>query len=131
MKLFHGQRPTGLGVTGGHLAPVAERPNSVGSQTTSSYHAIAPVAYHGSAHDALQRLLQGLSSDPRVHIVDRRSDYVYAEFASRWLGFVDDVEFYFASAHNIIHVRSASRLGYRDFGVNRARIELIRAWFTD
>ena len=64
---------------------------------------------------------------PRTSIVEERADYLYAEFASRLLGFVDDVEFYFPPNERIIHVRSASRLGHSDFGVNRKRIEDIRA----
>jgi uncharacterized protein (DUF1499 family) len=131
LNLFPGSRPIGLGIAGGLLASVPARPNSVSSQATSSYHAIEPIVYKGTASAALASLLRHLGDDPQVHIVESRSDYVYAEFSSRWLGFVDDVEFYFVPTNNIIHVRSASRLGYRDFGVNRRRIELIRTWFVD
>jgi uncharacterized protein (DUF1499 family) len=61
---------------------------------------------------------------PGAHIVERRPDYLYATFRSRWLGFVDDVEFW--SDGTQVQVRSASRLGSGDLGVNRARIETIR-----
>ena len=53
-------------------------------------------------------------------------DYLYVQFTTRWLRFVDDVEFYAPADANLIHVRSASRVGRKDFGVNRARIEAIR-----
>ncbi len=68
-----------------------------------------------------------VESTPNARIVETRADYLYAEYASALLGFVDDVEFYFPPGGNIIHVRSASRLGHSDFGVNRTRIETIRA----
>jgi uncharacterized protein (DUF1499 family) len=116
-----------LGVREGRLAPIASSPNSVCSQAKSAYHAIAPIAYSNTPENALQILLRELRKLPRVCIVESRADYVYAEFSSRWLGYVDDVEFWFEPAQ--IQVRSASRLGYRDFGVNRRRIEMIRAWF--
>ena len=57
-------------------------------------------------------------------IVRDERDYLYAEFRSRLLGYVDDVEFFFDGA--AIQVRSGSRLGRRDFGVNRKRVETIR-----
>ena len=56
-----------------------------------------------------------------------KPDYLYAEYSSALFGFVDDVEFYFPPETHIIHVRSASRLGHSDLGVNRKRIEAIRA----
>jgi uncharacterized protein (DUF1499 family) len=64
---------------------------------------------------------------PGARIVEEQPDYLYAEFETRWLKFVDDVEFLLDEPHGAIQVRSASRLGRRDFGVNRARIEAIRA----
>ena len=56
-------------------------------------------------------------------------DYIRAEFRSRIFQFVDDVEFLFENQGNVIHVKSASRTGYSDFGVNRKRVEKIRAAF--
>ena len=57
-------------------------------------------------------------------------DYLYAQFTTRWLKFVDDTEFWLAPAEGVIHVRSASRIGRGDLGANRARIEEIRARFA-
>ncbi len=62
----------------------------------------------------------------RARIVREQPGYLQAEFTSRMLGFVDDVEFVLEPTARVIHVRSASRLGYRDFGVNRERVEAIR-----
>jgi uncharacterized protein (DUF1499 family) len=65
----------------------------------------------------------------RSKIITAEDNYIRAEFSSKLFGFVDDVEFYFpdtTSTKAIIHVRSASRVGYSDLGVNRKRIEQIR-----
>ncbi|MNC92870.1 hypothetical protein D3C83_93790 [compost metagenome] len=63
----------------------------------------------------------------RATVVRHERDYLYAEFRSKLLGFVDDVEFTYDEKAGVIHVRSASRLGRKDFGVNRARVEALRS----
>ncbi|MCX7149240.1 MAG: DUF1499 domain-containing protein [Rhodocyclales bacterium] len=127
MGLFAGKRPTDLGVHEGRLKPAPPTPNCVNSQSTGGYSAIAPFAHAGDSKLALARLHAVVAAMPAAKIIDSRADYFYAEFASRWLGFVDDVEFYLDEKAAIIHVRSASRLGRKDFGVNRQRVEAIRA----
>jgi uncharacterized protein (DUF1499 family) len=64
---------------------------------------------------------------PGATLVTQRPGYLHAECRTKWMGFVDDVEFLLDPAARVIHVRSASRLGRRDFGTNRERIEAIRA----
>jgi uncharacterized protein (DUF1499 family) len=64
---------------------------------------------------------------PRTVVVTKTDQYLHAEVTSRIYRFVDDVEFYVDKQAGVIHCRSASRVGYSDFGVNRARIEQIRA----
>ncbi len=66
----------------------------------------------------------------RVNIVSEQDNYLYAEFTSRLMGYVDDVEFLADATQNLVHVRSASRLGHSDMGVNRNRIEAIREIVT-
>jgi uncharacterized protein (DUF1499 family) len=78
----------------------------------------------------MQRLEAVVSSLPRTRVVERRGDYLRAEASSRLFGFIDDVEFQLDEPARVIHVRSAARVGYRDFGVNRARIEKVRAAFA-
>ena len=127
MGLFAGTRPIDLGVHEGWLKPAPPTPNCVNSQSTDGYPAIAPFAYNGDGKLALARLHAVVAAMPAAKIIDSRRDYFYAEFTSRWLGFVDDVEFYLDEKASVIHVRSASRLGRKDFGVNRQRVEAIRA----
>ena len=114
------RRPTNLGVTEGRLAPCRSTPNCVSSQADPSdrEHYIAPL------RASMEEVRNAVESLPRTRIVLAHPDYLYAEFRSRLLGYVDDVEFFFDGA--VIQVRSASRLGRRDFGVNRNRVEKIR-----
>jgi uncharacterized protein (DUF1499 family) len=129
MGLLSGRRPGDLGVRDGRLKPAPDSPNAVSSQATTAYHAIDPLTYSGSREDALEALADVVKALPRTTIVTRREDYLYAEFASALLGFVDDVEFYLPPDQKIVHVRSASRLGHSDLGVNRTRVEEIRRRF--
>jgi uncharacterized protein (DUF1499 family) len=118
--MFDWRRPTNLGVKDGLFAPCRRTPNCVSSQADPSdrEHYIEPLR---ASMDDVRKAVEGL---PRTLIVLAQPNYLHAEFRSRLLGFVDDVEFFFDGA--AVQVRSASRLGRRDFGVNRARIEEIR-----
>jgi uncharacterized protein (DUF1499 family) len=127
MGLFSGKRPADLGVRNGKLKAPPSTPNAVSSQATGGDHRIEPLAYKGAQEQAMQTLKQLVETTPRARFVEIRNDYLYAEYSSALVGFVDDVEFYFVPNEKIIHVRSASRLGYSDLGVNRRRIESIRA----
>ena len=130
MGLFSGSRPDNLGVRDARLAPPRSSPNNVGSQIdpgTDPGHYIAPLRFKGDAGKAwaaLRKLVDGIE---RIKVVKSEPDYLYLEFSTRLMGYVDDVEFYLDAKAGVIHVRSASRLGKSDFGVNRARIESIRA----
>jgi uncharacterized protein (DUF1499 family) len=125
---FAGKRPQHLGVKGGQLARCPSKPNCVSSQAEPQQRAyIAPLAFGGTPAAAMKALKALIEAQPGATIVSAKPDYLYAEFASSLLGFVDDVEFALDATKKQWHVRSASRLGYSDFGVNRKRIEKIRA----
>lgn len=127
MGLFSGSRPTDLGVRNGRLKPPPSTPNCVSSQAEGGYHAIAPLEYRGSREAAFAALLGIVRSTPRTRVAEQSADYLYVEYTSALMGYVDDVEFWFPPDRRIIHVRSASRLGSSDLGVNRRRVEDIRA----
>ncbi|PCI29605.1 MAG: hypothetical protein COB67_03780 [SAR324 cluster bacterium] len=116
-----GERPTNLGVTEGKLADCPDKPNCVSSYSTDEEHQIAPL------EASLQEIKKSLSQQERVKIIIEKDNYLYAEFTSRVMRFVDDVEFFAIPEMQVIHVRSASRIGKSDLGVNRKRIEAIRA----
>lgn len=129
--LFAGQRPSTLGVKDGQLSPCPSSPNCVVSQgNPDAEHAIDPIAYSGEATSALAKLEAVITEMPRTAIIEKNDTYLYAEFTSKLMGYVDDVEFYLDPAESVIQVRSASRLGQSDLGANRKRIEAIRAAFA-
>jgi len=125
--------PDILGVDGGRLAPCKRTPNCVSSQADPSdrVHYVTPLRRFGDTRAAIAAVRAAVAALPRTRIVREDADYLRAEFRSRWMGFVDDVEFLFVPAEGAIHVRSASRLGRRDFGVNRTRIEAIRGMLAN
>ena len=130
MRLFPGVRPSNLGVRGGALAAPPRSPNAVSSQADAvkdAGHHIAPFGANGDADGTWRRLVALVRALPSVEIVTTTDRYVHAECSTTLLGFVDDLELLLDRAAAVIHVRSASRLGRRDFGVNRARVETLRA----
>lgn len=127
MGLFSGKRPSDLGVRDGRLKPAPSSPNCVSSQAQDATHAIAPLAYRTTAEAALKALAAIVRDTPRTRIISQTNDYLYAEYETALMGYVDDVEFWLPPGEKIVHVRSASRLGHSDFGLNRKRIEDVRA----
>jgi uncharacterized protein (DUF1499 family) len=108
------------------LKPCPSSPNCVSSMAPQGGHHIDPLTYTGDRQIAWDSLVAILKSFKRTHLVVQQDEYIHAEFASNLFGFVDDVEFVFSGDTPVIHVRSASRTGYYDFGVNRRRIEDLR-----
>lgn len=129
MGLFSGRRPDNLGAVRGRLAPPKPTPNCVSSQTDPGdrVHYIEPLRFGGPPARAWATLKVIVQGTERASVVREDERYLYAEFTSRLMRYVDDVEFVLDDQARVIHVRSASRLGVRDFGVNRERVEAIRA----
>ena len=132
--LLGGQRPD-LGVVDGRLQPPSPTPNSVSSQThlhpghpQAAYAAVEPLPLKAAGTAASLRVLVGvLQAMPGVTVVAQKDNYLRAQAQTRWLKFIDDLEFWIDPQQARIEVRSASRLGRKDFGVNRQRLEAIRA----
>lgn len=122
-----GVRPVNLGIKDGKLAPCPSSPNCVSSQSTDREHVIEPLSFPGTvteARDGTREIILGMK---RSRIVTETDSYIHAEFTSAVFRFVDDLEFWFDESTKVIHIRSAARLGYSDLGVNRKRVEDIRA----
>ncbi|MCI1191575.1 DUF1499 domain-containing protein [Calidifontimicrobium sp. SYSU G02091] len=132
---LRGTPPTDLGVRDGRLKPPSATPNSVSSQAAlhpdhprrEQAHIDPLPAIDGDARATIAWLATHLETRPDARIVERRGDYLRVEFTTRWLRFVDDAEFWADGAAGVVQVRSASRLGHSDLGVNRQRIEALRA----
>ena len=130
MRLFPGKRPATLGAKNGKLAPPPRTPNGVSSQAdpaTDATHYVAPLPCPGDVARTWKRLIESVQTLPGATIVNRGNTYVHAECESKLLGFVDDLECVLDRKARVIHVRSAARHGRRDFGVNLARVEKLRA----
>lgn len=115
-----GEPPLNIGIQNDRLASCPDSPNCVSSYASDEEHSIEPLAA------SLEQIEQILLSLDGANIVEAGDNYLYAEFTSSLMGYVDDVEFLYDSTSGLTHVRSASRLGYSDLGANRKRIESIR-----
>lgn len=137
MGMLSGKAPADLGVRDGRLKPPALTPNSVSSQAAlypdhpqRANADVRPIAFTGDPQEAMTRLAIMLDETPGCVVVTRQPGYLYAQWTTRRLKFTDDVEFLLDPVASVIHVRSASRLGSKDFGVNRSRVEVLRARFV-
>ena len=134
LGVLSGRQPDNLGLREGKLKPPSKTPNSVSSQAAlwpdhpqREGAAIAPLALHGDGPSTMARLAAVIEAMQGARIIERRTDYLYVQFTTKLMRFVDDTEFWFDPAAGVIQVRSASRVGRGDLGANRARIEAIRA----
>lgn len=109
------------------LPACPDKPNCVCSQASDERHAIAPLSFTGSPERAHAALLAVLRAMPRTRVVLDEPLHLRAECRSLIFRFVDDVELVIDPKASVVHVRSASRTGYSDLGVNRRRVEGIRA----
>jgi uncharacterized protein (DUF1499 family) len=122
-----GKRPSNLGVSNSGLPPCPSSPNCVSSDASDSSHKVPPLQFEVPPTEAWRVARELVSELPRTQIVNETSGYLHAECRSALLGFVDDLELHLRPSEGVIAVRSASRLGYSDFGVNRRRVEVLRA----
>jgi uncharacterized protein (DUF1499 family) len=118
--------PTDLGVKQMRLAPCPPSPNCVSSDSEDPARAVEPLRLTGQPADAWQDVFHEVSQLPNTKIVTHELDYLHAVCSSNLFDFRDDVEFHLREEEGIIAVRSASRIGYSDLGVNRRRVEHLR-----
>ena len=121
-------KPPQTGLRGGRLRPCPGKPNCVSSESAEGGGSIEPLRFQGSPSDAWTEL-QSVVRQMGGEIADRSDEYLWATFATRIFRFIDDVEFRMVAEERVIHVRSASRTGYYDLGVNSKRVEELRRKF--
>ena len=131
---FSGAAPNNLGLRDGKFKPPSITPNSVSSQAAlwpehaqREAAAIAPLALKGDGPATIAKLAQIIEGMEGARINERKPDYLYVQFTTKLMRFVDDAEFWFDPVNGVVQVRAASRVGRKDFDVNRRRIEAIRA----
>jgi uncharacterized protein (DUF1499 family) len=130
MAACSGTRPTNLGVKAGGLVPCPGTPNCVVTNDQDTKHYIEPIVYACDQTVAFNVLKDVVAGMKRTEIVDETPLYLRLECKTKVFGFVDDVEFFFPN-DSLIYMRSASRVGVSDLGVNRRRMEKIRALFEE
>ncbi|NLQ16586.1 DUF1499 domain-containing protein [Marinomonas sp. M1K-6] len=125
--------PEGLGITDGLLKSCPSSPNCVSTQAQSDdvAHYIEPIIYRGDRKETQLLIESSILAKGNTRIISRYLGYVHFEVKSHLVGFIDDVEFYLPEADSVIHIRSASRVGYSDFGVNRERVRQYRDLLVD
>ena len=128
-----GMAPADLGVNDGRLKPPSLTENSVTSQAAlypdhpqRQYATISPLELRGDAAATIAKIKTIVQGTPGAEVVQSDAGYLYARYTSALMKYVDDVEFWFDAANNVVQVRSASRIGKSDLGVNRKRIEAVR-----
>jgi uncharacterized protein (DUF1499 family) len=121
-----GTRPTDIGVSDGSLTPCPSSPNCVSSGNEDEAHRVAPLALSAPPMDAWKAARSAVLALPGTIIVAESKSYLHAESTSDLMGYVDDLELHLVAESRRIDVRSASRVGYGDAGVNRARVEALR-----
>ena len=127
----HSPRPSGLGLSRGKLSPCPASPNCVCSEVSDEPHSVAPLEFKGTPPEAEKKLRQAVLGMRNTTLIEAKNGYLSAEFRSTFFRFVDDVEFSIEPEAKRIQVRSASRVGRSDLGVNRRRIEEIRRRFSE
>lgn len=134
LGFLRGTPPADLGVRDGKLKPPSATENSVSSQAAlypdhpqRGYADIAPLALRGDGPATVAKIRTIVEGMDGAKVIRSDPGYLYAQFTTRLMKYVDDVEFWFDPANQVIQVRSASRVGRSDLGVNRKRIEAVRA----
>lgn len=129
VRFFPPARPPYLGVRNGQLPACPASPNCVCSQASDADHTVAPLDFTGSPDQAFQAARRAVEQLGRIQVVrvDEAGRYLHAEARTRLMGFVDDLELFVDDTTGQIHFRSASRLGYSDLGVNRDRVQRLKA----
>lgn len=121
--------PSMLGVRGGTLTPLPDSPNAVSSQTEHSAKRVDPFPYYGTIEETKIFVKKAAAEFGKAQILVEKPDYLHFVFTVPYIPFKDDVEFFFSEKDRVVHYRSASRVGYSDFGVNKRRYERLRSLY--
>lgn len=124
-------QPTPSITPDGKLPPCPSSPNCLSSQAEDARHACPPIPAKGARTDVMRRLKLAISSMPGCEITKVDETSIHAVFTSSFFGFKDDVLCIIDEEEHVIHIRSASRIGYWDFGANRKRVKALRERFLN
>ena len=108
------------------MADCPDRPNCVSSEAQDAKHTIDPFRLKGNPAAGWDAIVSVVVNLPRSEVVKQTDRYLHTECKSRLFGFVDDLELRLDPMTGVVAIRSASRVGYSDWGVNRRRVEALR-----
>ena len=112
---------SGKGLIDGKLAVCPDKPNCVSTEDN----ALTPISIHLQTPEEAWLMLKTVITEMGGKIIKFRSDYLWASFETSFIKFTDDVEARLDLENKVIHLRSASRVGYYDFNVNNKRLKRI------
>ena len=121
-----GKQPSSRGISDAGLAPCPSSPNCVSSDAADEAQRVNAFALSASPADSWRVILEEVAALPRTTVVKETANYLHAQCTSALFGFVDDLELHLRTSDKIVAIRSASRVGYSDLGVNRRRVERLR-----
>ncbi len=127
LSACHGGRPSGLGLSGAHLAPCPTSPNCVSSEEGEGARRVMPLVLAVPPDQGWPAVAKAVAELQGARVVEQSDTYLHAECRSRLFGFVDDLELHLQPNQGVVAVRSASRVGYWDFGANRRRVKGLRS----
>jgi uncharacterized protein (DUF1499 family) len=134
IRLYKGNSsmPKNLGVENGELAPVPKTPNAVSTQTDDQSKKVDPFKFQGDKEESRGKIKKAIRTYGGASIITEEENYLHVIFTTPLLNFKDDVEFYFDEDNEVIHFRSASRVGRSDLGLNKERYdELIKLYYDN
>ncbi|OEH86466.1 hypothetical protein BHU72_13415 [Desulfuribacillus stibiiarsenatis] len=129
MYIGNSKVPDHLGVVDGRLAPLPDSPNAVSSQTDNPEKRVEPLPILGDKVNSMEKIKQAILAYGGSTIVNEREEYIHVVFSTPRMKYKDDVEFYIDEANQVIHIRSASRVGHSDLGLNRKRYEELKGLY--
>lgn len=118
--------PNNLGVNDGMLAKMPKKPNAVSSQTEEKDKKVEALEFKENLVDSKKKVIKAIESYGNAKIIKNETNYIYVVFTTGIMKYHDDVEFYFDESKKLIQIRSASRIGYSDMGLNRERYNKIK-----
>lgn len=126
MTIFFGRKPRDLGVHGGRLRDCPSSPNCVCSDASRDSHRVDAFRLAKAPAEAWRLVRESVETLPRTRVITNTGTYLHAECRSALFGFVDDLELQLRADEGLVAMRSASRIGYSDLGVNRERVHALR-----
>jgi uncharacterized protein (DUF1499 family) len=121
MAVKNARTPQGLGVNEGQLAALPGTPNAVSSQTGDTEKRVDPFPFKGDIKETKRMIKQALQDYGNIEIEAETDSYIHAVSTTRKMKYHDDLEFYFDEKDQVVHFRSASRVGKSDLGLNSDR----------